>query len=60
MDHPRAIQVEFTNCGATRRSQADEVEAIRAPGEVLVPVVTTRMKERNLAARCRIERVRFV
>lgn len=33
---------------------------IGAPAEMLMPVVITRMKERNFAARCWIERVSLV
>lgn len=60
MDHALAVQIEFPDRGAACRSQANEIEVIGTPGEMLAPVVMTWMKERNCAARCRVEGMRLV
>ena len=52
MDYAFAVQIEFPDRSAASRSQANEIKVIRAPGEMLVPVIVTGMKERDFAA-CR-------
>lgn len=60
MNHARPVQIKFPDCGAACRSQADEIKMIGVPAEMFMPAVMTRMKERNLAAGCWIERVSLV
>jgi len=42
------------------RRRGDEVKVIRAPGEMLVPVIVTRMKEQDFAACRRIDPMGFI
>lgn len=60
MDYALPVQIEVADCAAARWSQTDEVEVIGSPREVLVPVVMTRMKQRDSAARGGIYRVSLI
>ena len=42
------------------RRRGDEVKVIRAPGEMLVPVIATRVKERDFATCRRIDPISFI
>ena len=59
-DHALAIQIEFSDGRAACRGQADEVKLVGTPGEMFVPVVPARMKERNHSARRGIKAASFV
>jgi hypothetical protein len=52
IDYAFAVQIEFPDCSAAGRSQANDIKVIRAPGEMFIPVIVTGMKERDCAA-CR-------
>jgi len=60
MNDPRSIQIQFSNGSPTGRGQADEKKMIAAPNEMIVPVASARMKERNPPARRVIEGLRLV
>lgn len=47
VDDALAIQIQRRDGGASGGRQPDQREAIRTPGEMLVPVVSARMEERN-------------
>jgi hypothetical protein len=52
IDYTFAVQIEFPDCSAPGRSQTNEIKVIRAPGEMSVPLIMTRVKERDFTA-CR-------
>ena len=48
--HALSIQFEPRDCGSADRCQADDSGLVVAPNEVLVPIISARMKEPNLPA----------
>ena len=47
MEDSLAVQVKLADGSPASRSQPDQMKVIGVPGEVLMPVVPPRMKERN-------------
>jgi len=47
IEQAAAIEVQRCNCRSADRSQADDLCIVIAPGEVIAPVLPTRMKERH-------------
>lgn len=60
VDDALAIQIQRRNGGASGGRQALQGEAIRTPGEMLVPVVAARVKERDDFLADRINGVRLI
>ena len=50
-DDAISVQIQFLDCGTACWSQASESKAICTPGKMPVPIVFSRMKERNHPAR---------
>lgn len=60
VDDALAIQIQRRHGGACGGRQALQGEAIRTPGEMLVPVVSARMKERDSFLADRVNGVRLI